>query len=39
MKNIKRVLDRMENLFKQQWTEEGTDSLPPFIQILLKEID
>jgi hypothetical protein len=31
MKNIKRTLDKMSALFRKQWAEEGTDSLPQFM--------
>ena len=39
MKNIKRCLDRMEELFSKQWTEDGYDALPSFMQALLKDVE
>jgi len=31
MKNIKRTLDKMSALFREQWAVEGADSLPQFM--------
>lgn len=36
MKNIKRVLDKMQELFKNEWTK---DSLPMFMQALLLQVN
>ena len=31
MKNIKRTLDKMSALFREQWAVDGADSLPQFM--------
>jgi len=38
MKNIKRSLDLMQELFEKTWGEQGADSLPPFMQALLSDV-
>ena len=38
MKNIKRCLDKMQELFNKEWKENGYDNLPSFMQILYDEI-
>ena len=38
MKNIKRCLDRMHELFDGEWKEAGYEDLPEFMQALLRDI-
>ena len=39
MKNVKRSLDKMMELFESQWKENGYDDIPEFMQGLLKAIE
>jgi len=36
MKNIKRTLDRMQELFKTEWAQDY-EALPSFMQTLLRD--
>ena len=38
MKNIKRCLDKMQELFAETWRAEGSDSLPGFMRALLNDV-
>ena len=39
MKNVKRCLDKMDELFSTQWEQDGYDALPVFMQSLIKDFD
>ena len=39
MKNIKRCLDRMHELFNKQWADLKGNALPEFMQTLLQMFD
>jgi uncharacterized protein YihD (DUF1040 family) len=37
MKNLKRCLDKMQELFSSAWQEAGNEELPEFMQALLRD--
>jgi len=39
MKNIKRCLDKMQELFTDAWQEAGNEELPEFMQALLRDVE
>jgi len=39
MKNVKRCLDKMQELFASAWQAAGTEELPEFMQALLRDAE